>query len=30
MSIFNFGTNLELTGGIYYFKIIFDIKVQIS
>ena len=25
MNIFNFGTNLGLTGGKYFFKIIFDI-----
>ena len=29
MSIFNFGTNLTLTGGIYLIKIIFDNKIEI-
>ena len=30
MSIFNFGTNLGLTGSKYFVKIIFDIKIEIS
>ena len=30
MSIFNFGTNLELTGGKYFIKVIFDIKIKVS
>ena len=27
---FNFGTNLDLTGGKYFMKIIFDIKIEID
>ena len=30
MSIFNFGTNLGLTGGKHMTKIIFDIKIEIG
>ena len=30
MSIFNFGTNLGLTGGKYFITITFDIKIEIG
>ena len=30
MNIFNFGTNLGLTGGKYLAKVIFDVKIEIS
>ena len=30
MSVFNFGTNLGDTGGKFFIKIIFDIKIEIG
>ena len=30
MSIFNFGTNLGVTGGKYLIKIIFDMKIEVE
>ena len=30
MCILNFGTNLDLTGGKYFLKITFDIKIEIG
>ena len=30
MSVLNFGTNLDLTGGKYFLKITFDIKIEIG
>ena len=30
MSIFNFGSNLGLTGGKYFIRTIFDIKIEMG